>query len=178
MEQEREGPPRCVKPLVWLMVILLLAAVGYGVYRLAAVFNQGLDQVAERHARQAKIVRAQKEAGREYMEEVLLDVEFLPPDEPGGRGRLQFNIDNTGDREVKKAVAEVHFGSLSGAEAHVEELIIFDDTSMSVRPDRPLGPGEKREIVQYIDSGDDWDWGDVQYRLKNMRLDPEAEGGR
>lgn len=177
MEQEREGPPRYIKPLGWLVTILIVGAAGYGVYRLVAIFSEEVDQVGERTARQAAIVRAQKEAGREYMDNVLIDMEFLPPDEPGGRGRLQFNVENTGTRQVKKAVTEVHFGSVSGAEPHVVEVILFDDTSMSVRPDSPLGAGERREIVRYIDSGDDWDWGDVQHRLKSMRLDPEAKGG-
>ena len=175
MEQQREGPPFLVKPLAWLIIVLILAVAGYAVYRLGAAFNQGLDQVAERRAHQAEVVSEQKQAGEEYMDKVLLDMEVLPPAAPGQRGRLQFVIENTGDREVKKAIAEVHFARTGGGERHVEDVILFDDTSTSVRPDRPLEAGERREIVQYIDSQDDWDWQSVEYRLKEMRLDVEPE---
>jgi len=170
MREEREGPPRFVKPAAWLIVIVILGGVAYAVYRLGAAFDRGLDQVAERRARDAGIVEAEREAGRAYMDKVSLEMELLDAAAPSASARLKFEITNNGEGLVKKAVAEITVPA-AGGDPHVEEVILFDDTATSVRPDNPLGPGEKREVFHAVEAGGGRDWENAEARIKEMRLD-------
>jgi len=171
MREEREGPPRFVKPAAWLIVIVILGGVAYAVYRLGAAFDRGLDQVAQRRARDAGIVRAQREAGRAYMDKVSLEMEPLDADASSESARLKFQITNNGGSLVKKAVAEITVPARGGGEPYVEEVILFDDTATSVRPDKPLGPGEKREVFHVVEAGRGRDWENAKARIKEMRLE-------
>ncbi len=170
MKDENVGPPRFVTPVAWLLMIVVLAAVGYGVYRVGRIFFAGLDQVAERRAVDAEIVRAEREAGEAYMDSVSVEVEFVPIALDAPRGTLRFTVSNEAGEVVRRAVAEVSVPAVDSTAEHVERIMLFDDTETSVRPDPPLGPFETREISVGIDAPQEWDWPKAEAVISEMRV--------
>lgn len=162
--------------LARVIFVVVLAALVYGGIRLAGAFNRGLDEVAERRTRDVEIVRERRKAGMKYIDNLALDMAYLAPREGARKLRLDFTIKNNGGKRVLRAVAQVSFALKGSEDRHVEKVLLFDASDLSVRADRELFGGEKRVMTKYLDFQDEWDLSDIQYGFKSLQVD--VPGGK
>jgi hypothetical protein len=173
---KREGPPRLLTPLVWLVSAAVLAGVAYGVYQLYGLFVGGVDAVAERTERIAKTVEEQNAEGEAYKDNLALDYVVMLPREGDGRLRIDVSLANNGRETVMRAAADVAVGTTSG-EDYVKHVVILDDSPTSVTTDSPLGWGETRTKTVLLEAKDDWKTDDVTVTLANVRLEQKTLEG-
>ncbi len=169
----REGPPRFLPAAVSVAFVLLVAILVYALWGLFTSMEEGLDENAERRARDAAIVEAQREAGGKYIENLRLTMQLTPPAPPKNEAQLDFIITNAGVTNVIKAVARLSFADAEGA-LQTRDVILVDDSPTSVRPDKPLLAGETRSVSGTLEVGADWNLEDVQYGLSEVRIEAES----
>ena len=169
--------------LARVIFVVVLAALVYGGIRLAGVLDKGLDEVGERRTRDVKIVRKRRKAGMKYIDNLTLDMVYLAPRPGEKRLRLDFTVKNNGEEWVLRAVAQVSFALKESKDRHVEKVLLFDASDLSVRADRELFGGQERLIIRYVDLKDEWDLSDIQYGFKSLQVDvpgskasPRAKG--
>ena len=140
------GPPRFVKPLMWVIFTGLVAALAYVVWRVAPAVEEGWQYVDERRTQDAELIEAQRQAGEAYRENVKVEFEgTVKRGGPGDTG-LVFRVSNLG----KKDVLFISVRLAGPAAARLDEpyrLVLLDNTPFSVRDDRSLAPGERRTIT-------------------------------
>jgi len=179
MSKEEYRPPRAVVFVLVLLGLGILAALGYAVYSIGSAFSEGWEEVGEIRSEDAALVRAQREAGRRYMENLALELST----EKITRGvrevlRLTFKIRNEGSSEVLKVKGRVTIPSASGGEGYSEEFTLLDNTPLSVRPDSSLAPGQERTLTRDADFSDTWDLGNAEAEITEVRVpaEPSSEG--
>lgn len=170
MAKAQGGPPRFLTPVIWLVILGVLGVVVLVVLKLGAAFQEGWGEVGKIRAKDHAIITAQKTAGLAYMDNVKVTVKVGAA--VGAQKRkvpLIFTVRNNGDRDVLKAIAEVSFGTKKTG-VHTKEVVIFDASELSVRPDSPVMSGGEETFTVWAEVGEDWDLQDVKCKLTNVRV--------
>lgn len=173
------GAPKFIGPMMLLVFMAIIGLVVLVVLKVGGNVKKDWQTVTDIRSKDAAAVRAEKEAGKAYLDKLRLTLAASRTQSPDGKpvAVLTGKIANTGSTNVIRAVAAVTFlTSAGGAPADTRDVILFDASELSMTTDRPIVGGEERDVSKKVsDVSPDWDGTSISYELKEARVDVGKE---
>jgi len=176
---ESTGSP-LVKLLVIAGIVVVLAGIvaivvriGVGVRNTAPALEKDWKYLETVRAGDAAQVQAEKKAGATYKSNVALQLAVAAGDttEKGVTAIISGKVTNSSNKDITRMTAPVKFNAADGSQADSREIILFDASALSARPDQPLSPGASRDVSLTLDDiSTKWDKKSFEYSMGEVRI--------